>query len=198
MVTISAQDVKALREKTGAGMMDCKKALQEAGGDPERAVSYLREKGIARAAGKAGRSTKEGLIYSYIHPGDKLGVLLEVNCEPDFVARTDEFRSFVKDIAMHVAASNPVAVRREDIDPAVVESERQIYRTQAANEGKPENVIDRIVDGKLDKFYAESCLMEQAFVKDPDHTIKDLVQGMVAKLGENIVVKRFVRYRLGE
>ncbi|MBI5868929.1 MAG: translation elongation factor Ts [candidate division Zixibacteria bacterium] len=197
-MAISANDVKVLREKTGAGMMDCKKALEESGGDAERAITYLREKGIAKAASKVGRAAKEGIIYAYIHPGDKLGVMLEINCETDFVARTDEFRNFVKDVAMHIAASNPVAISREEIDPALVESERQIYRTQAINEGKPEKILDKIVDGKLDKFYAESCLLEQGFVKDPDQTITQLLTGLVAKLGENILIKRFVRFRLGE
>jgi elongation factor Ts len=197
-MTISAQDVKALRDKTGAGMMDCKKALTETDGDLEKAIAFLREKGIAKAASKAGRSTEEGIIFAYIHPGDKLGVLLEVNCETDFVARTDDFKTFVKDIAMHIAATDPVAIRREDIPEATVESERQIYRTQAINEGKPEKIIDRIVDGKLDKFYAESCLMEQGFVKDPDQTIGELLNATIAKLGENMGIKRFTRYRLGE
>ncbi|MEW5701149.1 MAG: translation elongation factor Ts [Candidatus Zixiibacteriota bacterium] len=197
-MSISAADVKALRERTGAGMMDCKKALSESGGDPERAIAYLREKGLARAAGKAGRATKEGLVFAYIHPGDKLGVLVEINCETDFVARTDEFRQLAKEIAMQVAAANPTAVRREELDSALVESERQIYRQQAINEGKPEKILDKIVDGKLEKFYAESCLLEQAYVKDPDKSVGDLVQGMIARLGENMVVKRFVRFRLGE
>ena len=197
-MAISANDVKVLREKTGAGMMDCKKALEETGGDAERAVAYLREKGIAKAATKAGRTAKEGIIFAYIHPGDKLGVMLEVNCETDFVARTDEFRSFVKDVAMHIAASNPVSIGREEIDPALVESEKQIYRTQAINEGKPEKILDKIVEGKLDKFYAESCLLEQAFVKDPGQTVNQLLQALVAKLGENMLIKRFERFRLGE
>ena len=197
-MAITANDVKTLREKTGAGMMDCKKALEETGGDSERAVAYLREKGIAKAASKAGRATKEGIIYAYMHPGDKLGVMVEINCETDFVARTDEFRSFAKDIAMHVAASNPVAISREEIDPVLVESEKQIYRTQAINEGKPEKILDKIVDGKLDKFFSESCLLEQAFVKDPERTVNQLLQELVAKIGENIVIKRFVRLRLGE
>jgi elongation factor Ts len=197
-MTISASDVKALREKTGAGMMDCKKALEETGGDPEQAVAYLREKGIAKAASKATRTAKEGLIYAYIHPGDKLGVMVEVNCETDFVARTDDFRGLVKDIAMHIAATDPAGVSREEISPSVVESERQIYRTQAINEGKPEKILDKIVDGKLEKFYAETCLLEQAFVKDPERSINQLLQQAIAKIGENIVVKRFTRYRLGE
>ena len=197
-MSISASDVKALRDKTGAGMMDCKKALAETGGDTEKAVAYLREKGIAKAASRQGRAAQEGLIFAYIHPGDKLGVLIEVNCETDFVARTDDFKDFVKDVAMHVAASDPVAITREEIDPKLVESERQIYRTQALNEGKPEKILDKIVDGKLEKFYAESCLLEQPFVKNPDQTVEELMKERIAKLGENIVVKRFIRYRLGE
>lgn len=197
-MTITAQDVMALRERTGVGMMDCKKALIEAEGDQERAVSLLREKGMAKAAGKAGRAAKEGVIFSYIHPGDKIGVLLEVNCESDFVARTDEFRAVVKDIAMQVAASSPAAVRREELDTAAIEAERQIYRTQAINEGKPEKVVDKIVDGKIEKYYAETCLLEQAFIKDPDQTVNEMLQGAIARLGENMIVKRFVRFQLGE
>ena len=197
-MTISAQAVKELREKTGAGMMDCKKALAETDGDGEKAIAYLREKGIAKAAGKAGRATKEGVIFPYIHPGDKLGVLVEINCETDFVARTDDFRAFAKDIAMHIAASDPTSVRREDVDPKLVESEKQIYRTQAINEGKPEKILDRIVDGKIEKFYAETCLLEQPFVKDPEKTVSELVQEIIAKLGENMGIKRFIRFRLGE
>ena len=195
---ISAQQVKELREKTGAGMMDCKKALTECGGDTEKAINYLREKGIAKAAGKAGRATREGIILSYIHPGDKLGVLLEVNCETDFVARTPEFKTFVKDIAMQIAASNPIAIAREGIDPKVVEQESAVYRQQALNEGKPEKILDKIIAGKLDKFYAEACLMEQPFVKDNEKNITDIVNDMISKVGENISVKRFVRFRLGE
>ncbi len=197
-MTISASDVKTLREKTGAGMMDCKKALQETGGDTEKAISYLREKGIAKATSRQGRAAQEGIIFPYIHPGDKLGVLVEVNCETDFVARTDDFRSFVKDVAMHIAATAPAAVSREEIDPKIVEAERQIYKTQAINEGKPEKVIDKIIDGKLDKFFAETVLMEQPFVKNPDTNMTELLKEMIAKLGENIVIKRFVRFRLGE
>ncbi|SYZ73158.1 Elongation factor Ts [Candidatus Zixiibacteriota bacterium] len=195
---ITAQKVKELREKTGAGMMDCKKALAETDGDFEKAISYLREKGIAKAASKAGRSTKEGIIVSYIHPGDKLGVLVEINCETDFVARTDDFRQFSKDIAMQIAATSPLAVTREGIDSHTIEQESQIYRQQAINEGKPEKILDKIVTGKLDKYYAEVCLMEQAFVKDSEKTITDLLNGLIAKLGENISIKRFVRFRLGE
>ncbi|MCX6826947.1 MAG: translation elongation factor Ts [candidate division Zixibacteria bacterium] len=195
---ISAQKVKELREKTGAGMMDCKKALSEAGGDSEKAINYLREKGIAKATSKAGRSTKEGLIVSYIHPGDKLGVIVEINCETDFVARTDEFRQLAKDIAMQIAATNPMAVSRDGIDAKTLEQERTIYLQQARNEGKPEKILDKIVSGKTDKFYAETCLMEQPFVKDNEKTVTDLLKEMIAKIGENITIKRFARFRLGE
>jgi elongation factor Ts len=195
---ITAQMVKELRDKTGAGMMDCKKALTETGGDFEKAVNFLREKGIAKAASKAGRSTKEGIIASYIHAGSKLGVMVEINCETDFVARTDDFKAFAKDIAMQVAASNPLAITREDVDQEAVEREREIYRQQALNEGKPEKILDKIVSGKLEKFYSEVCLTEQPFVKDSDKTIKDVVNDTIAKLGENISIKRFVRYQLGD
>ncbi len=195
---ISAKMVKELRDKTGAGMMDCKKALSEADGDLEKAVKVLREKGIAKAASKAGRTAAEGVIASYIHAGDKLGVLVEVACETDFVARTDQFKVFTRDIAMHVAASAPVCVSREEVDQAVLDKERDIYRQQALNEGKPEKVIDRIVDGKLEKYLSEIVLLEQAFVKDTDKTVGDVVKEMIANLGENILVKRFCRFRLGE
>ena len=197
-MAITAEQVKELREKTGAGMMDCKKALAEAGGDLEKAVSYLRERGIAKAAGKAGRTTKEGLIVSYIHPGDKLGTMVEINCETDFVARTDDFRELAKNIAMQVAAANPLAVRREDVPADVIEREKAIYRTQALNEGKPEKILDRIVAGKLDKYYAESCLLEQTYIKDQDRTVSDVINEAIGKLGENITARRFVRFRLGE
>jgi elongation factor Ts len=198
MADITAQMVKELREKTNAGMMDCKKALVETDGDFDKAVNYLREKGIAKAAGKSGRATKEGIIASYIHAGSKLGVMVEINCETDFVARTDDFKVFAKDIAMHVAASAPLAVAREDIDEETVNNEREIYRQQAINEGKPEKIIDKIVDGKLDKYYSEACLMEQPFVKDNDKTVNDLVNETIARLGENISIRRFVRFHLGE
>ncbi len=197
-MSISAQTVKELREKTGAGMMDCKKALSETNGDLEKAINYLREKGIAKAAKRAGRVTSEGVIYSYIHPGSKLGVLVEINCETDFVARNEDFQTFAKDIAMQIAASSPVAVKREDIDPKIIEQEKVIYRQQALNEGKPEKILDKIVDGKLEKFYAESCLLEQVFVKDNDRTIKDIQNDIIAKIGENITIKRFARFMLGE
>lgn len=198
MAEITAQMVKELREKTGAGMMDCKKALSETGGDMEAAVKHLREQGIAAASKKAGRATSEGIIHSYIHPGDKLGVLVEINCETDFVARTDDFREFAKDVAMQIAAADPRVVERDQLDANVIEAEKDVYRAQAALEGKPEKVIEKIVTGKLDKFYAEVCLMEQPFVKDNDRTIGDLVTEIIAKLGENINIRRFARYRLGE
>lgn len=197
-MAITAQMVKELREKTGAGMMDCKKALTETDGDFEKAVTYLREKGISKAASKAGRSTKEGVVYSYIHPGNKLGVLVEINCETDFVARNESFLDFAKDIAMHIAASAPEAVQREELDQKAIEGERDVYRQQALNEGKPEKIIDKIVDGKIEKYFSEVVLMEQPFVKDGDKTITDVVNDMIAKIGENIGIKRFTRYRLGE
>jgi elongation factor Ts len=195
---VSAQQVKELRERTGAGMMDCKAALAEAGGDLEKAVDVLRKKGLAAAAKKSGRVAADGLVYSYIHAGGKLGVLIEVNCETDFVARTDGFQDLVKDIAMHVAAAEPRFVRREEVTADVLERERAIYAEQAAASGKPPAVVEKIVAGKLDKFYAESCLLEQPFVKNPDQTVGQLVQESVAKIGENIQVRRFVRFKLGE
>ena len=195
---ITAGQVKQLREKTGAGMMDCKKALVETDGDLDKAVSYLREKGIAKASKKAGRATTEGLIFSYIHPGDKLGTMVEINCETDFVARTDDFRELAKNIAMQVAAANPLALRREDVPQEIVEQEKDIYRTQALNEGKPEKILDRIVSGKLEKFYAENCLLEQTFIKDQDRTVSDIVNEAIAKLGENMSVRRFVRFHIGD
>ncbi|UCD18140.1 MAG: translation elongation factor Ts [Candidatus Zixiibacteriota bacterium] len=195
---ITAKMVKELRDKTNAGMMDCKKALSETDGDFEKAITYLREKGIAKAASKAGRTTKEGLIASYIHPGDKLGVIVEINCETDFVARTDDFKAFAKDIAMQVAATGPLAVIREQLDTELIGKEREIYRQQALNEGKPEKIIDKIVDGKIEKYYSEACLMEQAFVKDNEKTISDVVKDIISRLGENISIKRFARFRLGE
>ncbi len=195
---ITASMVKELREKTGAGMMDCKKALKECDGDIEKATSYLRELGVLKAAKKADRAVNEGIIYSYIHPGDKLGVLVEVNCETDFVARNADFREFVKNIAMQIAASNPIVVEREELDPKLIEEERQIYRTQAIGEGKPEKIVDKIVDGKLEKYYQEVCLNEQPFVKDPNVTINDLLTEKIATIGENISIRRFARFRLGE
>jgi elongation factor Ts len=197
-MAISAKVVKELRDKTNAGMMDCKKALEEAGGEMEKAIEILREKGIAKAAKKSERATEEGVIYAYIHPGDKLGVLVEINCETDFVAKTDDFKSFVKDVAMQVAAANPLVVKREEVEAELIEKERQIYRTQALNEGKPEKIVDKIIDGKIEKYYKEICLMEQPFIRDQDKSITDLQNETVATLGENITIKRFCRYRLGE
>ena len=195
---VSAQQVKELRDRTGAGMMDCKTALAEAAGDVERAVDVLRRKGLAAAAKRAGRIAADGAVISYIHAGGRLGVLLEVNCETDFVARTDEFQELAKDIAMHVAAAERRYVRREEVPAGVLERERAIFRDQAAASGKPANVIAKIVDGKLEKFFAESCLLEQWFVKNPDQTVGQLVQEKVAKIGENIQVRRFARFKLGE
>ncbi|MDA8240511.1 MAG: translation elongation factor Ts [Nitrospiraceae bacterium] len=195
MTTISADAVKDLREKTGAGMMECKKALVESGGDFEKAIDLLRQRGLATAAKKAGRTASQGLISSYIHM-DKIGVLLEVNCETDFVARTDDFRELVKDIAMHIAAASPQYLIREDVPQDVIEREKEIYRAQVAN--KPPQVVEKIVEGKLEKFFTDTCLVDQVFVKDPDRKIKDVITEKVAKVGENIVVRRFVRYQLGE
>lgn len=195
---ITSSMVKELREKTSAGIMDCKKALQETGGDFEKAVEYLRKKGIAAAAKRAGRATKEGLIASYLHPGDRLGVLVEINCETDFVARTDVFRDFAKEIAMQVAATNPLAVDRETLPEEDVNKEKDIYREQALSQGKPEKIVDRIIEGKLAKYFQEVCLLEQPYIKDTDKTVKDLLTETTAQLGENIAIKRFVRFRLGE
>ena len=197
MAAVSAEMVKDLREKTGAGMMECKKALVESSGDFEKAVDVLRQKGLASAAKKAGRSASEGAVGCYIHM-DKIGVMVEVNCETDFVARTDDFRELVKDIAMHIAAASPTYVVREEIPANVIERETEIYRGQVA--GKPPQVVDKIIEGKLEKFYGDTCLLDQLFVKDPDQKkrIRDLITEKVAKLGENIVIRRFVRYQLGE
>lgn len=198
MVQISAAMVKELREATGSGIMDCKKVLGEAEGDMEKAIDLLRKKGLAKAAKRAGRSTSEGVIYSYIHTGAKLGVLLEVNCESDFVAKTEDFQTFAKNIAMHIAAANPAGLNPEDVDAAVVEKEREIYRAQMLEEGKPENIIDKIVDGKVEKFYKDVCLMSQQYVKDPQKTITDVVKETIGKIGENIQIKRFARFQIGE
>ena len=197
MATISSDTVKELREKTGAGIMDCKRALADSGGDLEKAIDLLRQKGLSAAAKKASREAKEGLVSSYIHGGGKIGVLVEVNCETDFVARNSEFQELVKDIAMQIAASNPSYVRREDVPADVLERERSIYKIQAKESGKPEHVLDKIVEGKVEKFYLETCLLEQPFIKDPSVTINDMVQQKIAKIGENIIVKRFTRYQLG-
>jgi elongation factor Ts len=193
---IDPKIVKQLREKTNAGMMDCKRALEEAGGDMAKAETILRTKGIASAGKKASRVTKEGIVASYIHLQGKVGVLVEVNCETDFVAKNENFRGFVKDITLHIAAAHPLYVGREDVPATLVEAERQIYKAQVT--GKPANVVDKIVDGKLDKFYSTVCLLEQGFIKNPDVTIKDLLSSKIAELGENIVIRRFTRYLVGE
>lgn len=198
MVQISAAMVKELREATGSGIMDCKRALADAEGSMEAAIDFLRKKGLAKAAKRAGRSTSEGIIYSYIHTGAKLGVLVEVNCESDFVAKTENFQEFVKNIAMHIAAANPAGMTPEDVDPAVVEKEKEIFRAQMLEEGKPEKIIDKIVEGKVEKFYKEVCLMSQQYVKDPQMTITDLLKETIGKIGENIQIKRFVRFQIGE
>jgi len=197
-VDISATMVRDLREKTGAGMMDCKKALAESGGNFEKAVDYLRQKGLATAAKRAGRVASEGRIGSYIHAGGKIGVMVEVNCETDFVAKTDDFQAFAKDLAMQIAASSPLYVRREDVPAEALEKEREIYRIQAREAGKPEKVIDKIVEGKLEKYYGEVCLLEQVFVKDTDVKIQDLMNGLIGKLGEKIEIRRFARFQVGE
>jgi elongation factor Ts len=195
---ITAAMVKELREKTGVGMMDCKKALNSSGGDMEKAITFLREQGLAKAAKKAGREANEGTISAYIHPGDKLGVLLEINCETDFVARTDDFKQLCKDIAMQIAAASPLVVRREELDQEQINSEREIYRQQALKEGKPEKIVDKIVDGKIEKYYQEVVLLEQAFIKEQDKTVQDILTAAIAKLGENMAIKRFARFRIGE
>jgi elongation factor Ts len=193
---IGPQLVKQLREKTNAGLMDCKRALAESGGDLEKAETILRTKGIAGATKKASRTTKEGIVASYIHLQGKVGVLVEVNCETDFVARNENFRAFVKDITLHIAAAHPLYVSRADVPGNLVEAEREIYKGQV--KGKPENVLNKIVEGKLDKFFSTVCLLEQAFIKNPDQTIEDLVKSKIAELGENIVIRRFTRYLVGE
>ncbi|NLX69390.1 MAG: translation elongation factor Ts [Clostridiales bacterium] len=195
---ITASMVKELRERTGAGMMDCKKALQDANGDIEKAIELLRERGLAAAAKKTGRIAAEGIVDSYIHFGGKIGVLVEVNCETDFVAKTDDFKSFVRDIAMHIAAANPQYLSRDDVPQEVVEKEREILRIQTLNEGKPEKIVDKIVDGRINKFYKEVCLLEQPYVRDPDKTVQDVVMETIAKFGENINIRRFTRYEMGE
>jgi len=196
-MAISAGMVKELRDKTGAGMMDCKRALSETEGDIEKAIDYLRQKGLSDAAKRTGRTASEGVIGSYIHPGGKIGVLVEINCESDFVARTEEFQALVKDLAMHVAASNPLYLRREEVPDEVIAREKNIYEAQAKEGGKPEKIVERIVQGKLEKFFEDVCMLEQPFVKDPDQSVSQRVASTVAKLGENIVVRRFQRFQLG-
>ncbi|WP_027718261.1 translation elongation factor Ts [Desulfovirgula thermocuniculi] len=198
MAEITAAMVKELRERTGAGMMDCKKALMATGGDMEKAIDYLREKGLAQAAKKAGRLATEGVVDAYIHGGGRIGVLVEVNCETDFVAKTDEFRLFVRDIAMQIAAARPEYIKREDVPEHVIAREKEILAAQAANEGKPEKVIEKIVQGRLEKFFKEVCLLEQPFIKNPDITVQQLLTEKIARLGENIVIRRFARFELGE
>lgn len=195
---ITASMVKELRERTGAGMMDCKRALVETNGDFDKAVTLLREKGLAAASKRAGRETAEGVVESYIHMGGRIGVLIEVNCETDFVAKTDQFRTLARDLAMQVAASRPLYVSRDEVPEDVIERERQIYRTQALNEGKPEKVADRIVEGKLEKFYQEVCLLDQPFIREPEKSVSDLVRETIGTLGENITVRRFARFERGE
>ena len=198
MAEITAALVKELRERTGAGMMDCKKALSATDGDLEKAIDFLREKGLAAAAKKAGRVAAEGLVEAYIHGGGRIGVLVEVNCETDFVAKTDAFKELVKDIAMHIAATNPSYLKREEVPTAELEHEQAVLAEQARNEGKPEKIIEKMVAGRIEKYYKEVCLMEQPFVKDPDKTISDLITESIAKIGENISIRRFTRYQLGE
>lgn len=198
MAEITAALVKELRERTGAGMMDCKKALSATDGDLEKAIDFLREKGLAVAAKKAGRVAAEGLVEAYIHGGGRIGVLVEVNCETDFVAKTDAFKELVKDIAMHIAATNPSYLKREEVPTAELEHEQAVLAEQARNEGKPEKIIEKMVAGRIEKYYKEVCLMEQPFVKDPDKTISDLITESIAKIGENISIRRFTRYQLGE
>jgi len=195
---ISLELVKDLRQRTGAGIVDCKTALQQAGGNIEAAIDYLRKKGLATAAKKAGRIATDGLVASYIHAGGKMGVLVEINCETDFVAKTEDFQGFVKNMAMHIAAANPQFIKREDVPQEVLEKEREIYRTQALDTGKPEKVIGKIVEGKLERFFSEVCLLEQTYIKDSDLTVKEVLDGMIGKLGENIAIRRFARFQLGE
>ena len=198
MAEISATMVKELREKTGSGIMDCKNALKENDGDVEKALDFLRKKGLATAAKRSGRDAKEGVVQSYIHMGGKIGVLVEINCETDFVAKNDDFQEFTKNVAMHIAAAAPMGMGPEEIPAEVVEKERVIYRERALEQGKPENIVDKIVDGQIEKFYKDSCLMSQPFVKDPKVTIADLVTDTIAKMGENIVISRFTRFQIGE
>ncbi|MFZ5562939.1 MAG: translation elongation factor Ts [Thermodesulfobacteriota bacterium] len=198
MGAISATLVKELREKTGAGMMDCKEALSACDGDLEKAVDFLRQKGLAKAAKRSGRTTSEGIVDAYIHMGGKIGVMVEVNCESDFVAKTDDFKEFARNVALQIAATNPAGITSEDVPADLIERERQVYRAQVLEMGKPENMVDKIVDGKIKKFFKEACLMEQQYVKNPDITINDYLNEVVAKIGESIRIKRFVRFQLGE
>jgi len=196
-VEITSKMVKELRDKTNAGMMDCKKALVETDGDMEKAVDFLRQKGLAVAMKRADRATSEGVVETYIHAGGKLGVMVEVGCETDFVAKSDMFQGFAKDVAMHIAASNPIAINREEVPAELVARETEIFKNQALESGKPENIVDKIVAGKIDKYYSDVTLMEQKFVKNPDLTIQDLLNEIIAKIGENISIKRFARFQVG-
>jgi len=198
LVAIRAEHVKELRERTGAGMMDCKKALAETGGDMEKAVAYLREKGLAKMVRRAGRVAAEGIIESYIHHGSKIGVLVEVNCETDFVARTDDFQALAKEIALQIAATRPLFVSREDVPESVLENEKGILKAQALNEGKPEKIAEKIVEGRIEKFYKEVCLLEQPYIRDSERTVQDLVMEVSAKTGEKMEISRFTRYEIGE
>jgi elongation factor Ts len=198
MTTVSAESVKTLRARTGAGIMDCKEALAETNGDMEKAIEHLRKKGIATAQKRAARATSEGVVQSYIHLGGKIGVIVEVNCETDFVAKTDDFKEFAKNIAMHIAASRPLGIVPEDVPPAVVDKEKEIYRHQAKEMGKPENMLEKIVEGKMSKFYKDSCLMQQPYVRDPNLSIADVLNDMIAKTGEKITINRFARFQIGE
>ncbi|ANF96551.1 MULTISPECIES: translation elongation factor Ts [Paenibacillus] len=197
-MAVSASAVKELREKTGAGMLDCKKALEETGGDIAKAVDVLREKGLSAAANKAGRAATEGTVESYIHAGGRIGVLVEINCETDFVGKTDQFKSFARDIAMQIAAANPLYVRREEVPAEAIEKEKEILKAQALNEGKPEKIVEKMVEGRINKYYEEYCLLEQSFVKDPDKTISQLLNEKISTIGENISIRRFARFELGE
>ncbi|MBK53984.1 MAG: translation elongation factor Ts [Candidatus Marinimicrobia bacterium] len=197
-MSINAKTVKTLRERTGAGMMDCKKALLETNGDLEKAVDHLRKTGVAKAEKKGQRTTKEGLVFSYIHHGGKLGVLLELNCETDFVAKTEGFNDLAHNLAMQIAATNPSSVSRDDMDPAILNREKDIFIDQAKESGKPDNIIEKMVEGKVEKFYAESCLIEQQYIKDSERKVSDLLNESVSTLGENIVINRFIRYAIGE
>lgn len=198
MAEITAAQVKELRERTGAGMMDCKKALNEVGGNMDKAIDFLREKGLAAAAKKEGRIAAEGIVEAYIHGGGRIGVMLEVNCETDFVAKTDEFKQFARDIALHIAAAKPLYLVKEEVPAEVLQHEKDILKAQALNEGKPEKIVEKMVEGRIEKYYKEVCLMEQAFVKDPDKSINDVVLERTAKIGERIVIRRFTRYEMGE
>ncbi len=198
MTEINASMVKQLREKTSAGIMDCKEALGETGGNMEKAVEYLRKKGLATAQKRAGRAMTEGVVESYIHMGGKIGVLVEVNCETDFVGKTEDFKQFARNVAMHIAATNPLGIQPEDLPPEVIEKEKDIYRAQALDMGKPEKMIDKIAEGKLGKFYKENCLLQQPYVREPDKTVADYLNEVIAKTGENITIRRFARFHLGE